>query len=244
MNCAGATVRGMDEGSELAAIASLLAHGTRAQMLCALMDGRARPAGVLARAAGCSASNASGQLAKLVEAGLLTVERRGRQRCYALADARVAETIETLSRLAAPGSPRSLREANRSDALAFARSCYDHLAGRVGVALAAASRERGLVEIGDDGCLVTASGKRSLTRLGVDVDALARGRRPLVRLCLDWTEREPHLSGALGAALLSHFLASGWLVRVGPTRALQLTSAGHAALRREFGLGDEQLQPS
>ncbi|MEV7526317.1 winged helix-turn-helix domain-containing protein [Streptomyces sp. NPDC091371] len=221
--------------SPLAETAGLFADRTRAAFCLALLDGRAWTAGELARHAGVRPSTASEQLSRLIEGGLLTEERQGRHRYVRLAGPEVAALIEALASYA-PDTPhpQNLRESVRLSAEARARTCYDHLAGRLGVALADAMIARGIVAA-DSGLAVTTAGQAWLT------DALGYQRppgtrRPLVRGCLDWTERRPHLAGALGAALCSAALERQWVRRVGSGRAVKVTPDGAEALWKLLGV--------
>lgn len=222
----------------LAALAALLADETRASFCLALLDGRAWTAGELARYAGVAASTASEHLGKLVGGGLLTEERQGRHRYVRLADP-AAHLVEDLAgRVAQPAGgrgdlPRSLRAAGASSAMARGRTCYDHLAGRVAVVIADAMTARGLLAQ-DAGFALTEAGLGWFATLGIP---LARtGRRPLVRSCLDWTERRPHLAGVAGAALCRHALDAGWCVRIGSQRAVKVTREGERALGEVLGV--------
>ncbi|MFE7593760.1 ArsR/SmtB family transcription factor [Kitasatospora sp. NPDC057512] len=226
---------GRDVGVDLAVVARLLADGTRADFCLALLDGRAWTAKELARHAGVAASSATEHLNVLVRGGLLVEERHGRHRYLRMADPRVMALIESLAALAphrAPG-PRSLSGSGRQRALARARLCYDHLAGELGLAVTDAMADRGLLDWGTDPSL-TAKGVAWLGDQGIALPDASR--RPLVRACLDWTERRPHLGGAVGAAVCGHALAEGWLVRIGTTRALSLTDLGRRELREHLGL--------
>ncbi|MBD3147262.1 ArsR/SmtB family transcription factor [Microbispora bryophytorum] len=224
--------------ADIAPVAALIADGARAAMLTALLDGRALAAGELARIAGVSAPTASSHLARLLDGGLVTVVKQGRHRYYRLAGPDVARTLEVLARISGRVAVRSLRQSRQARLLREARSCYDHLAGRVGVELYdALVREGGLIEA-DGGCLLTASGAQALTELGVDVERVRRARRRFAPDCLDWLERRPHLGGALGAAVLDRLLAREWLVRGTVPRALRLTGTGREGLERIFGCKD------
>ena len=216
---------------DLADIAGLFADRTRARMLDELMSGGALRAGVLASRARVAPSTASKHLAKLEAGGLVTVTSRGRTREVRLAGPEVAEAIEALGRLAAPRPPRGLREATRMDALRCARSCYDHLAGQTGVRLTDALVASGALRVRDGG-FALAPDHPAWARLGVDVAAVREGagRRPVVRSCLDWTERRPHLAGALGAAVLGALLSDGSVRRLPGGRALAVTPAGQRRL--------------
>jgi len=220
----------------VAGVAALLGDPTRAAMLDALMDGRPRPAGELARTAGIAPSTASEHLARLVAGRLLVVEPSGRERLYRLASADVAEVLEALSRLGSDEPVSSLRTAGRRDALQAARTCYDHLAGRLGVAVTDALVARDVLRPRDGSFELSEDGAVFLTEIGVDVDA-ARGRkRVFARSCLDWSERRPHLAGALGAALADAALSHGWVRRRPNDRALDVTPQGVAALRKRLGV--------
>ncbi|MDI3405235.1 ArsR/SmtB family transcription factor [Streptomyces cavernicola] len=221
--------------SPLADTARLLADPTRAAFCQALLDGRAWTAGELARHAGVRPSTASEQLSRLVEGGLLAEERQGRHRYVRLAGPEAAALIEALAAYAPDRpSPRSLRQSVRLSAEARARTCYDHLAGRLGVALADALIGRNLVA-DDAGLAVTPEGRAWLTGT-LRYDHPAGSRRPLVRSCLDWTERRPHLAGALGAALCATALERSWVRRVGSGRAVRVTGAGREAFEKLLGV--------
>jgi DNA-binding transcriptional ArsR family regulator len=217
-------------------VAALLGDPTRAAMLDALMDGRARPAGELARTAGIAPSTASGHLARLVAGRLLVVEPSGRERLYRLASADVAEVLEALSRLASEAPVDSLRGADRRDALRAARTCYDHLAGRLGVAVTDALVARGVLRPRDGSFDLAEDGAVFLAELGVDVDGARARKRVFARSCLDWSERRPHLAGALGAALADAALGHGWVRRRPSDRALDVTPRGREALREWLGV--------
>ena len=205
-------------------------------MLDALVDERDLPASELARRVGVSPSTASTHLARLVEARLVTVERHGRQRRYRLAGPAVAEALEALAAIAPLRPVRSLREATRGKLLRDGRTCYDHLAGRLGVELTGALASRGLLRRREGAYVLTRRGEQALGELGVDVADVRAQRRRFAFPCLDWSERREHLAGALGAALAERLFALGWVTRVGPGRAAALTDAGRAELRSRFGL--------
>ncbi|MEV7601896.1 winged helix-turn-helix domain-containing protein [Kitasatospora sp. NPDC089797] len=224
-----------DVGVDLAAVAGLLADGTRAAFCLALLDGRAWTASELARHAGVAPSTATSHLNLLVGGGLLAEERHGRHRYLRLTDLRVVALLESLAELAPhrTAPPRTLAASGRRHALARARLCYDHLAGALGLAVTGAMVGRGLLDLGPEPEL-TAEGRAWLSGLGI---VLPGGpRRPEVRACLDWTERRPHLGGAAGAGLCAHALAAGWLSRIGTGRALAVTPAGRRAWRDHLGL--------
>ena len=224
--------------ADVAGVAALLADPARAAIVDALMDGGTLRAGELARRAGIAPSTASGHLARLLAGGLVACDRRGRERRYRLASAAVAEGIEALARLARPVEVRSLRGADRGTAIRTARTCYDHLAGRLGVSLTEALVGQGVLLARDSAYEVTTAGELTLGRLGVDVAAARASRRSFARACLDWSERRPHVAGALGAALADALMARGWITRRPGDRGLLVTATGTRELRR---LGVELL---
>jgi DNA-binding transcriptional ArsR family regulator len=214
---------------QLAEIAGLLADPSRAGMVLSLWDGRARPAGELAALAGVTRATASSHLARLVAGKILRVEPHGRHRYFRLASAEVARALESLGPLAGrPAAAPTLSPARA--ALRAARLCYDHLAGELGVAIADALLARRLLSRRADEYALTPAGRRWFAELDVDVFALDGGRRPLVRVCLDWTERREHISGALGATLATNALERGWVRRQRDTRALTVTPTGRREL--------------
>jgi hypothetical protein len=207
-----------------------------------MLDGRAWTVGELARHAEIAPSTASEHVARLINGGLAAATHQGRHRYVRLADPASAELIEGLAEYATPGPPtplergRSLRAVRASEAIARARTCYDHLAGRLGVRMTDALTGAGLLDQAG-GFALTAAGLDWLeSAMGVDVAALRAGRRPLVRQCIDWTERRPHLGGASGAAICGRFLAEGWIRRINGGRAVRVTPAGAEALRRLQGI--------
>ncbi|MCP3820969.1 helix-turn-helix domain-containing protein [Streptomyces sp. A3M-1-3] len=233
------------DSPDLAALAGLLADRTRAAFCLALLDGRAWTATELARHAGVAPSTATGHLHQLVAGGLLAEERQGRHRYVRLAGPDTAEMIEGLAAYAPrhPAPVRSPADANRRRALAHARTCYDHLAGALGVAITEAMTERSLLAW-EYGPALTAAGAEWLHDLGIADDRPAASRRPHLRTCLDWTERRPHLAGAVGAALFRHALDESWLVRREASRVITLTDQGRVAMRRHLALPDELLDYS
>lgn len=231
------------QAHRLARLAALIADETRAACLLALLDGRAWTAGELARHAGVAASTLSEHLGKLVAGGLLTQERQGRHRYVRLADARVAHLVEDLAAQVSPDPdsfprPRNLRESSAGSAMARGRTCYDHFAGRLGIALTDALTSRRLLRQ-DTGFALTDAGLAWFEDMGILLDR--KGRRPLARGCLDWTERRPHLAGVAGAALCRHALDAGWCVRIGSERAVKVTATGERALAEHLGIAAETL---
>ncbi|MEV7601987.1 metalloregulator ArsR/SmtB family transcription factor [Kitasatospora sp. NPDC089797] len=244
---------------DIARVAALFANGTRARILMALAGGRGLRAGELAEHAGVTPQAASAQLSRLARAGLITVRPEGRNRYYELADRRIAELMEGLAAFAPPlAAPRTLRAGHRNEALRRGRLCFDHTAGRLGVALTEALLSSGALAPADGTALVAApeSGGTTrsvagaehpyrlgpaavpvLTALGVPEDRLVDDqRRPLLRFCLDWTEQRHHLAGRLGAELFDAFTAAGWVTRAPRGRALRLTPVGERALAGRLGL--------
>jgi len=221
---------------DLAPVGALVGEPTRAAMLAELLDGRALTAGELAARAAVGASTASSHLSRLVEGGLLAVVRQGRHRYYRLAGPRVAHALEALATLAPAAEARDPFEREILTGLRFARTCYGHLAGRLGVALRDRLLERELIR--QDGLehRVTPAGERWFTELGIDLDAARGTRRSFARACLDWSERRPHLAGGLGDAMLAALVARGWVRRQPGERAVELTEAGRAGLQASLGL--------
>lgn len=235
---------------QLSVIGSVLAEPARARMLAALTDGRALAAGVLASEAGVAASTASGHLGRLLDAGFVTVEAHGRHRYYRLASADIADLLERLSSLVPTEPVRSLRASTRAHAMRRARTCYDHLAGRLGVALLDSFLARGWIT-GHDGSFrpdverlsapgpdlvyeLSADGEAALTSLGVP--CRPRTVRPVLRHCVDWSEQRHHLSGHLGAALAAHLFASGWIERGAVPRSVTVTPTGRDAIAADFAV--------
>ena len=223
----------MKDGPLIASVAALIGDPARANILTALMDGRALTASELAETAGVGLSTASGHLAKLTEAALLSVEKQGRHRYFRLAAPDVAEVLEGLMGLAQRTGAVRVRTGPRDEALRKARICYDHLAGEEGVALLSRLFEKGVLEAGEPP-VVSTKGRGVFQVLGIDIAALESGRRPLCLSCLDWSERRHHLGGSLGAAILRRAIDLDW-IRHGEGRALKVTPAGRAAFQAEFG---------
>ena len=228
--------------SPLSRLAGLLADPSRAAFCLALLDGRAWTAGELAKHVGIAPSTASAHLTLLVEGGVLVDEHQGRHRYVRLADHAIATLIEDLAAHAAatqPETPKGLREVTRAKAIARARTCYDHLAGRLGVAVCDAMLDHDYVS-DSGGFAFTDKGLTWLSNMDIDVVALGRARRPFARQCLDWTERRPHLAGATGAALCAQAFSRGWVERIGSGRAVRVTPLGNEAFATELGLHENQ----
>ena len=244
----------MQGDTDIAKVASLVADPARTKILLALGDNRALAASVLADEAGVVVSTTSSHLKKLVEGGFLNVEKHGRHRYYRLAGPHVGQLLEALARVAPPAPVKSLKDGTRAQAVRFARTCYDHLAGKLGTELMASMIERGWLD-GGDGIFdparaehdrlsapgwdvdyrLTEQGIYALADFGVRIDELP-ARRRLVRYCIDWSEQRHHLAGALGAALADRAFELGWVKRAKSTRAVHLTDEGAAGLRDVFGV--------
>jgi DNA-binding transcriptional ArsR family regulator len=239
--------------------AELIGHPARSAMLLALLDGRALPMSMLAGEAGVAPSTASAHLSRLVEGRLLRVSQQGRHRYYALASPDVAQALEALAHLSPPVPVRSLRAGTRANALRVARTCYDHIAGHLGVALMTSLLEQGTVTGGDgrhdprransdrlsapghDICYVlTPTGRAVFADLGVRLPA---GRRQEVGYCVDWTEQRHHLAGAAGAGLCARLEELGWIRRgcKGVPRALAVTDCGYQGFADHFGIDVDLL---
>lgn len=221
---------------EVAAAATLLSDVARATMVSMLMDGRARTAGELAQAAGVTPQTASSHLAKLIEGGLVSAHPQGRHRYHRLASPDAAHAVEALSLLAASPARRPRPVGPKDPLLRQGRTCYDHFAGRLGVAITDALRERAALTEEGATFRLTETGESQFARLGVAVPELRKGGRPLCRWCLDWSERRPHLAGAIGARLASRSLEAGWVRRLDGSRAVQVTPKGEKALAEMLGL--------
>ena len=228
----------MTSASGLASLAALLADETRAAICLALLDGRAWTAGELAAHTGVAPSTATGHLHRLVGGGLLVQRRQGRHRYVELAGPSVAQLVEDLAARAGPGPApvRGLRAVTAAAALRRGRTCYDHLAGRLGVAVTDGMTRAGLLDQTDDFVLTTAGRSWLTGALGLSPAELRPGTRPLARGCLDWTERRRHLAGLAGARVCTAFLTRGWVTRIGSGRAVRVTPVGAAALDGLLGL--------
>jgi DNA-binding transcriptional ArsR family regulator len=221
----------------IAEIAALAGDPARANILSALLDGRAMTATELAYAAHVTPQTASAHLGKLTEAGLISATPSGRHRYFRLTSAKVAQMLESIGSVAIDSRPRYRPLSRQAAALRDARVCYDHLAGRLGVAIADAMARRGYIVLEDEGGHFTEAGMKFLAGLGIDLfDPALQRRRHMCRACLDWTERRPHIGGAAGAALAERWLAMGWIARAKDSRAVAVTPAGEHGFRDSLGL--------
>lgn len=221
---------------DLKTIASLIGDPSRLAMLLDLLGGKALPAGELARSARISPQTASTHLAKLVDGGLLIQESFGRHKYFRLASSEVGHALEALHMIAPAKPVRSLRESNEASALQFARTCYDHLAGKVGVALTDRLLEMNVIEKSGKEFTVSAAGKARLQAFGVEIEKNKKSRRCFACQCLDWSERRSHLAGSLGASLTQRLFELKWIERLPSGRAVRITDAGVKGLFEEFGL--------
>jgi DNA-binding transcriptional ArsR family regulator len=227
----------MNMAYPISSVGELIGEPARAAILIALLDGRDLTAGELALIAGISPQSASAHLSKLVDGALLTARNQGRHRYYRITKPEVVYALEALGSIATPPRPAIVIRSSGHMEMYRARSCYDHLAGHVAVELTKALEKSEVIRInGERDYKLGPKGPNCFAGLDIDVDALRRARRAFARRCLDWTERRPHLAGALGAALLSRMLAGGWVARRRGTRALRSTERGAREMQTRFGI--------
>ncbi|WP_424933931.1 ArsR/SmtB family transcription factor [Amaricoccus macauensis] len=226
----------MSEAPDFAKIAALIGDPARANMLAALLSGRALTATELAGEAGVTLQTASSHLSKLNRSGLIAVRKQGRHKYFNLAGRNVAEVLEGLMGLAADETEPRTRPGPQDPALRHARVCYNHLAGDLGVQLFESLRSRGFLAGEDEGLHLTDAGRSFVHGFGIDVAALEEARAPLCRECLDWSERKIHLAGSLGRAFLARFETLGWAERVESTRIVRFSPRGEELFARTFPL--------
>ena len=227
--------------NQIAEIGMLVGVPARAAILGALMDGRALTATELSRVAGVTPQTASSHLARLTSAKLVAVRKQGRHRYHRLAHPEVARMLEGIMQIASisdVGPKRKLVTGPRDAAMQRARTCYDHLAGRLGVAISDRLVEEGAVEFDSESGLLTEHGAAFLAERGIELSGKRKSSRPVCRPCLDWSERRPHIAGKLGAAICTHYFDKGYVRRRNGTRALDITLPGRHALREIFGISD------
>jgi DNA-binding transcriptional ArsR family regulator len=226
----------MDADANIAPVAALMADPTRSSILWALSDGRSLPACELALRAGVKAPTISYHLDRLIGGGLVAADRQGRHRYYRLANPSVMGLLESLAVLAPPAPARTFREGQTGKSLRFARTCYDHLAGHLGVQVTEALMRQSCLEPAGGDFMLKPPGEELFSSFGVDVEKARSARRIFARACLDWSERRHHLAGALGAALLDRLFELRWIERTDSSRAVRLTDPGREGLRERFQL--------
>ncbi len=221
--------------SRISSLASALAHPTRATAVASLLSGTSHTSGELARVCGVAPSTMSSHLNQLIDAGVVSVESAGRYRAYRIASREMADLLERMDAIELPETEPPKRP-SPGDGLSDARSCYDHIAGRLGTDLHDALIDRGVVAMSDGTPSLTPEGERFLTEFGLDLDALKTKRRPLLRIDLDWTERRSHFAGSVPAALMTDLLDKKWIVRRRDKRQLRMTETGRAGFADVFGI--------
>jgi DNA-binding transcriptional ArsR family regulator len=226
----------MNTQPDIASIASLVGEPARAMILLSLLGGVSLPASELASRCQLTQQTISSHLAKLVAGGLLLVEHRGRYRYFRLASPEVGHVIETLQAIAPRPPVHSLRQSEETKALCFARTCYDHLAGKLGVSITQALLHHEYLKEAEQHYLLTPAGEQWCTHMGIDWLRASTRRRVFAGSCLDWSERHCHLSGALGASITTQLFSLEWIVRSANTRAIRLTESGHVGLSHELGI--------
>lgn len=224
----------MKEGPDISRIGAMLGDAARANILTALFQGKALAAGELALEAGVTPATASGHLRQLVDSGLITMRSQGRHRYYQLAGEEVSHALEALMGLAAASGHMRTRTGPRDPALRAARVCYDHMAGAAGVQIFDSLTARGLLELNGADIRLNKAGRHWADGFGLDIAALERARRPLCRLCLDWSERRSHLAGGLGAAIFVQLQSNGWARREKDSRAITFLRSGQSAFEAAF----------
>ncbi|MFZ0422129.1 MAG: helix-turn-helix transcriptional regulator [Xanthobacteraceae bacterium] len=226
----------MSNAPHIAEVAALVGDPARANILCALLGGRALTATELAYAAGVSPQTTSGHLGKLFAARLVVLMKQGRHRYYRLAGPQVAQMLESIMNVALMGPPRFQPKSRLDEQMRHARTCYDHIAGVLGVGLAERMSAHEWIVLGDEAGEVTPAGMEFFGKLGVDLSSARNKRRVFCRPCLDWTERRSHIGGAVGAALAERLIELKWIERARDSRALTITPVGRRGLAEFFDL--------
>lgn len=226
----------MSINPNVAEVAFLFGETSRATILTSLMDGRFHTASELAFMAAITPQTASFHLSKLIEGNLVNVEKQGRHRYYQLANAEVARILESFLAISQPPEVRSLKQSSQVKLLREARTCYDHLAGKLGVDLTESMLNAGYLEKLEREFVITTKGELFFTDFGIDLGELKRKRRSFSHACLDWSERRDHLAGSLGHGLMTHFLILGWIVQVPSIRAVKVTDKGKVGFKQDFNI--------
>lgn len=224
----------MSTSPNIAKVASLVSETSRAAILTTLLDDRFHTASELAYQAGIKQQTASFHLAKLAELNMVTIENQGRHRYYRLANAEIAQILESLLALSPPVEIKSLRQSSEMKALKSARTCYDHLAGRLGVELTKGLLHMGYIMESEKEFMVTATGQHFFSDFQIDIEQLKRKKRKFSLKCIDWSERHFHLGGALGNAILERMLELNWIKRHPTSRAIIVTETGGKELKDTF----------
>ncbi|MGX9932787.1 ArsR/SmtB family transcription factor [Virgibacillus salarius] len=226
----------MKTNTNAAIIASLVSEASRAAILTVLLDGRYHPASELAYMAGIKPQTASFHLAKMVDANVVAVSQHGRHRYYGIQNQEVAQVMESFLSIAPPIKIKSLKQAKEDKAIRYARTCYDHLAGNLGVAITTSFLHKGLIDEKKEIFTITEDGKEFFTSFQIDLEKLKKKRRSFSHKCLDWSERRPHLAGALGNALLERFIELHWIQQLPKTRAIKITAEGEKGFKEIFAV--------
>ncbi|MEC0255590.1 ArsR/SmtB family transcription factor [Paenibacillus lautus] len=229
----------MNANPNVAQVASLVSDASRAAILTVLLDGRYHPASELAYMAKIKPQTASFHLSKMVAANLVTVEEQGRHRYYGIRNQEVAQILETLLSITPPVQIRSLNQATEHEAIRQARTCYDHLAGSLGIQLTNSLLNAGVISEMENQFTVTEKGEEFFKAFQIDLEQVKRKRRSFTHRCLDWSERRHHLAGALGHALLERLLELNWIQRLPRTRAITITPEGKKGLKETFQIDME-----
>ncbi|MHB0862959.1 ArsR/SmtB family transcription factor [Paenibacillus sp. SEL3] len=226
----------MSTKSNVAMIASLVSEPSRAAILTALLDGRFHTASELAHMAGIKPQTASFHLAKMTEAHVVTVEKQGRHRYYGIQDPEVARVMESFLSIAPPVPIKSFKQASENEAIRLARTCYDHVAGQLGVQIMSFFMQRGILSEDQDGLHITDQGETFFTDFQIDLTKTRQKRRSFSHKCLDWSERRHHLAGALGSAILDRLFELHWIERLPTTRAIRITAEGKRGFKEIFSI--------
>ncbi|WP_079528010.1 ArsR/SmtB family transcription factor [Halobacillus hunanensis] len=226
----------MNASPNVAEVASILGEPSRSLILTSLMDGRFHTATELAYMAGIKQQTASFHLSKLMKANLIIMEKHGRHRYYHIIDGEVAQILESFLALSRPPEIRSLNQSIQMKALKSGRTCYDHLAGELGVGLTESMLQEGLIEKAEKEFIVSSKGERFFEEFGLDISKLRQKRRSFSRVCLDWSERQHHLAGALGNAIAAKLFEINWIEKHPSSRAVKVTERGHDGLQKYFNM--------